>query len=54
MRQKKGAFGVVYQDVMRNSLLDPESKALYAYLSSFSGDKNTCYPTLDAFVLPAQ
>ena len=47
MRQKKGAFGVVYQDVMRNSLLDPESKALYAYLSSFSGDKNTCYPTLD-------
>ena len=37
---------MVYQDVMRSEL-QPESKALYAYLASFAGNTDTCYPTLD-------
>ena len=45
MKKKEGAFGVVYQDIMRSEL-QPESKALYAYLASFAGNENTCYPTI--------
>lgn len=37
---------MVYQDVMRSEL-QPESKALYAYLASFAGNMDTCYPTLN-------
>ena len=37
---------MVYQDVMRSEL-QPESKALYAYLASFAGNTDTCYPTLN-------
>ena len=45
MRQKKGAFGVVYQDVMRNTTIPVESKAIYAYLSSMAGADGRCYPS---------
>ena len=45
MRQKKGAFGVVYQDVMRNPTIPVESKAIYAYLSSMAGADGRCYPS---------
>lgn len=45
MRKKKGAFGVVYQDVMRNPRLTPESKAIYAYLASMAGGDDECYPS---------
>lgn len=43
---RKGGYGLVYQDVMRNRNISPESKAIYAYLSSFAGNGTTCYPTL--------
>lgn len=45
MRKKKGAFGVVYQDVVRNPNLTPEAKAIYAYLSSMAGSDDECYPS---------
>lgn len=45
MKRKKGGYGIVYQDVMRNPSLPPESKAIYAYLSSMAGDKDECYPS---------
>ena len=45
MRKKKGAFGVVYQDVMRSPRLTPESKAIYAYLASMAGGDDECYPS---------
>lgn len=45
MRQKKGAFGVVYQDVMRNPAIPVESKAIYAYLASMAGADDKCYPS---------
>ena len=38
---------MVFQEVMRSKLLTPESKAIYAYLASFAGSNDTCYPTKD-------
>lgn len=38
---------MVFQEVMRSKLLSPESKAIYAYLASFAGSNDTCYPTKD-------
>lgn len=45
--KKKGGYGVVYQDVMRNKLLSPEAKAIYAYLSSIAGSGDSCYPSVE-------
>lgn len=45
MNEKKGVYGLVYQNVMRSSELSPESKAIYGYLASFAGCKNTCFPS---------
>ena len=45
MNEKKGVYGIVYQNVMRSSELSPESKAIYGYLASFAGCKNTCFPS---------
>lgn len=45
--KKKGGYGVVYQDVMRNSSLSPEAKAIYAYLSSIAGLEDSCYPSVE-------
>jgi hypothetical protein len=42
-REKKG-FGYVYQNVMRDKKLTPEAKAIYAYLASFAGNNEMCYP----------
>lgn len=47
MRERKGAFGVVYQDVTRNNALAPATKGLYAYLASLSGGDDECYPSVD-------
>ena len=43
----KGGYGIVYQEVMRNSNLSVEAKAIYAYLSSIAGNGNTCYPSVE-------
>ena len=45
--KRKGGYGVVYQDVMRNKNISPEAKAIYAYLSSIAGSGNSCYPSVD-------
>lgn len=45
--KEKGGYGLVYQNVMRNSNLEPESKAIYAYLSSIAGSGNSCYPSVE-------
>lgn len=47
---KKGAYGVVYQDVTRNSNLSASAKGLYAYLSSFCGVSDECYPSVDTII----
>jgi uncharacterized phage protein (TIGR02220 family) len=45
MNGRKGVYGIVYQNVLRSSELSPESKAIYGYLASFAGCKNTCFPS---------
>ncbi len=44
MQYEKKGFGYVYQNVMRDKLLTPEAKAIYAYLASFAGNYEKCYP----------
>lgn len=38
---------MVFQDVTRNNKLTPAAKGLYAYLASFCGDKDECFPSVD-------
>ncbi len=45
--KKRGGYGVVYQDVTRNSNLPAATKGLYAYLSSFCGTTDECYPSVE-------
>lgn len=44
MQHEKKGFGYVYQNVMRDKTLTPEAKAIYAYLASFAGNNEMCYP----------
>lgn len=34
----------MYQNIMRDKTLTPEAKAIYAYLCSFAGSGDSCYP----------
>ena len=40
-------FGILSRKVMRDKNLTVEAKAIYGYLVSFAGNKNTCYPSRD-------
>lgn len=42
----KGGYGLVSRKIMRDPDLSAESKAIYAYLCSFAGAKDTCYPSI--------
>ena len=44
MQNDKKGFGYVYQNVMRSKQLTIEAKSIYAYLASFSGNREMCYP----------
>lgn len=47
MREKKGAYGVVYQDVARSEKLSIEAKGIYCYLAALSGStSNESYPSI--------
>ena len=50
MRKKKGAFGVVYQDVTRSKNISLAAKGLYAYLSAYCGKDDKCYPSIDTIL----
>lgn len=43
---KKG-YGFVYQNIMRNKTITPEAKSIYAYLASFAGNNEICYPGIE-------
>lgn len=45
VENKKGGYGIVFQEIMRSKELEPESKAIYAYLCSFAGIDSTCFPS---------
>lgn len=47
---KKGGYGIVVQEVMRNKELSPEAKAIYAYLSSVTGTDDRCFPSIDTML----
>lgn len=49
MRKKEG-YGVVYQDVTRNSNISAAAKGLYAYLSAFCGASDECYPSVETII----
>lgn len=44
---KKGAYGIVYQDITRSDKITPAAKGLYAYLASFCGSSDECYPSVN-------
>lgn len=44
---KKGGYGLVYQDVTRDNRISMPAKGLYAYLSSYCGTSNECYPSVE-------
>ena len=48
--KKKGGYGVVYQDVTRNSNISAAAKGLYAYLSAFCGTSDECYPSVETII----
>lgn len=39
---KKGAYGIVYQEIMRSPDLPGNAKLIYAYLASFAGKEDEC------------
>ena len=41
---------MVYQEVTRNKTLSPAAKGLYAYLSSFCGTSDECYPSVATII----
>jgi len=45
--EKKGGYGVVYQDVTRNRNICAAAKGLYAYLSALCGATDECYPSVE-------
>nr|DAE07792.1 MAG TPA: helix-turn-helix domain protein [Siphoviridae sp. ct5kv15] len=44
---KKGAYGIVYQEIMRSPDLPGNAKLIYAYLASFAGKEDECYPSVE-------
>ena len=47
MAANEEGFGIVYRGIMRDKRLTAEAKAIYAYLSSFAGERLTCYPSVE-------
>ena len=45
--QKKGGYGLVFQDVTRNKSISAAAKGVYAYLAAFCGALDECYPSVD-------
>lgn len=46
MTGEKGGYGLVYSEIMRSKHLTSEAKAIYAYLCTFAGAGETCYPSV--------
>ena len=45
MKNSKGGYGVVYQEIMSSDKLHRDSKVIYAYLCSYADKDGVCYPT---------
>ena len=42
--EKRGGYGIVYQNVLRNPNISIEGKAVYAYLAGYAGTTDECFP----------
>ncbi len=51
MQHEKKGFGYVYQNVMRDKKLTVEAKSIYAYLASFAGNNESCFPGVDLMII---
>lgn len=47
---RMSGWGIVRQDVMRDSSLSVEAKAIYAYLCSIAGTGGVCYPSVETMM----
>lgn len=54
MSEIKGGYGLVSRKILRDPELSAEAKAIYAYLSSFAGSGNTCYPGIELMMKELQ
>ena len=45
VKNSKGGYGVVYQEIMSSDKLHRDSKVIYAYLCSYADKDGVCYPT---------
>lgn len=54
MAEIKGGYGLVSRRILRDPELSAEAKAIYAYLSSFAGSGNTCYPGIELMMKELQ
>ncbi|MEJ7528976.1 DnaD domain protein [Staphylococcus hominis] len=41
-----GGYGTVYKEVLKDNELSIEAKAIYSYLSSYAGGKDTAFPSI--------
>lgn len=41
-----GGYGTVYKEVLKDKELSIEAKAIYSYLSSYAGGKDTAFPSI--------
>ncbi|WP_317964110.1 DnaD domain protein [Staphylococcus sp. NWU MK-S] len=41
-----GGYGTVYKEVLKDKNLSIEAKAIYSYLSSYAGGKDTAFPSI--------
>lgn len=41
-----GGYGTVYKEILKDKELSIEAKAIYSYLSSYAGGKDTAFPSI--------
>lgn len=49
-KEDNGSYGTTTQDVMRNTAVSANAKAVYAYLATIVGNDNICYPDLNTII----
>ncbi|CAM4052401.1 helix-turn-helix domain-containing protein [Catellicoccus marimammalium] len=49
-KEDDGSYGTTTQDVMRNTAVSANAKAVYAYLATIAGNDNICYPDLNTII----
>ncbi|MFI3131316.1 helix-turn-helix domain-containing protein [Mammaliicoccus sciuri] len=45
-KSSSNEYGFVNKDIMKNPNISVEAKTIYAYLSSYAGNKDTAFPSV--------